>query len=109
MNVYDCAHQLARALKDSQEYKNFNRLNEEISANKELKEMLDDFQQKQLELQTQQLFGNEVEENGMEEIQKLYQIVAKDPKAAEYLQAQMALSKIMADIYGILGEVIKIV
>ncbi len=109
MNVYDCAHQLAKALRDSQEYKNFNRLKEEVSGNKELQEMLNDFQQKQLEIQTQQLFGNEVEEDGMEEIQKLYQIISKDPKAAEYLQAQMVLSKMMADIYGILGEVIKVV
>jgi len=109
MNVYDSAHQLARALKDSEEYKNYNRIKEEISGNEELKEMLDDFQQKQLEIQTQQLFGNEVEDDKMQHIQELYQIIGRNPKAAEYLQAEMVLSKIMADIYGILGEVIKIV
>ncbi len=108
MNVYDSAHQLARALKDSEEFKNFNRIKEEISSNTELKEMLDDFQQKQLEIQTQQLFGNEIEEDKMQQIQQLYEIMGRDPKAAEYLQAEMVLSKMMADIYGILGEVIKI-
>lgn len=109
MNVYDIAHQLARAIKDSDEFKNYNKVKAEISQNTELKEVLDDFQRKQLEIQTQQLFGNEVEEDKMQQIQQLYQIVLKDPKAAEYLQIEMGLSKMMADIYGILGEVIKIV
>ncbi|NLK72924.1 MAG: YlbF family regulator [Clostridiales bacterium] len=109
MNVYDCAHQLARAIKDSDEFKRYNKIKAEISQNIEVKEMLDDFQKKQLEIQTQQLFGNEVEEDKMQQIQQLYQIIVKDPKAAEYLQMEMSLSKMMADIYGIIGEVIKIV
>lgn len=109
MNVYDHAHQLAKAIKLSDEYKNYNRLKEDISKNKDLKKMLDDFQQKQMEIQTQQMFGNEVEQDKMQQIQELYQIIAKDAKAAEYLQAEMIISKMMADIYGILGEVIKVV
>ncbi|MCG8483901.1 MAG: YlbF family regulator [Clostridia bacterium] len=109
MNVYDHAHQLAKALKESQEFKQYNSLKQEISKDESLKKMLDDFQQKQMEIQTQQMFGNEVEQDKMQQIQELYQIIVKDPKAGEYLQAEMVLSKMMADIYGILGEVIKVV
>lgn len=109
MKIYDEAHQLVRAIKDSKEYKRYNALKNEISDNQELKEILDNFQKKQLEIQTQQLFGNDVDEEKKQEIQELYQDVLKDPKATEYLQAEMALSKIMADVYEILGEVIKIV
>ncbi len=109
MNVYDRAHQLAKALKESQEFKQYNSLKQEISKDESLKKMLDDFQQKQMEIQTQQMFGNEVEQDKMQQIQELYQIIVKDPKAGEYLQAEMVLSKMMADIYGILGEVIKVV
>lgn len=109
MNVYDSAHQLAKSIKDSEEFKNYKRLKEEISKNESLRKMLDDFQQKQLEIQTQQLFGNDVEDDKMQQMKQLYEIIAKDPKAAEYLQMEMVLSKMMADIYGILGEVMKIV
>lgn len=109
MNVYDHAHQLAKALKESPEFKLYNSLKQEISKDESLKNMLDDFQQKQMEIQTQQMFGNEVEQDKMQQIQELYQIIIKDPKAGEYLQAEMVLSKMMADIYGILGEVIKVV
>lgn len=109
MNVYDHAHQLAKALKESQEFKQYDSLKQEISKDENLKKMLDDFQQKQMEIQTQQMFGNEVEQDKMQHIQELYQIITKDPMAGQYLHAEMVLSKMMADIYGILGEVIKVV
>ncbi|MFA5528783.1 MAG: YlbF family regulator [Peptostreptococcales bacterium] len=108
MNVYDSVHQLARAIKDSDEFKNYKRLRMEINNNESLKSMLDDFQKKQIEYQTKQLLGEEVEMDNMTQIQDLYKIIAADPKAAEYLQSEMIISKMMADIYEILGEVMKV-
>jgi cell fate (sporulation/competence/biofilm development) regulator YlbF (YheA/YmcA/DUF963 family) len=107
MNVYDNAHSLARSIKESQEYKEYARLKAEVSENPELSEMLNDFQQKQYELQAQQMMGQDFAPGMMEQIQELLQIIMRDPKAAQYIQAQMIFSKLIADIYGILGEVIK--
>ena len=47
MNIYDLAHQLARALKESQEYKTYMELKEKVSENEELSASINDFQQKQ--------------------------------------------------------------
>jgi cell fate (sporulation/competence/biofilm development) regulator YlbF (YheA/YmcA/DUF963 family) len=105
MNVYDNAHSLARSIKESQEYKEYARLKAEVSENPELSEMLNDFQQ--YELQAQQMMGQDFAPGMMEQIQELLQIIMRDPKAAQYIQAQMIFSKLIADIYGILGEVIK--
>ena len=107
MNVYDSAHDLARAIKDSQEYKNYMTLKDEVSQIEGINEMLVDFQQKQFQIQAMQFSGQESNMDLMEQLQSLYQIIARDPKAMEYLQAEMIFSKLVADVYGILGEVVK--
>lgn len=70
--------------------------------------MMEDFHSKQLELQTKQMMGQEVTSEMMQSVQDLYQIIAKDPVAAEYLQAEMRFSVMMQDVYKILGEVVGI-
>jgi cell fate (sporulation/competence/biofilm development) regulator YlbF (YheA/YmcA/DUF963 family) len=107
-NVYDCAHELARAIKGSEEYLHYQEMKNKVSENEELSEMLNDFQQKQFQLQAQQAMGTEPETDMVEQIQNLYQIVIKDPLAAQYLQAEFAFTRIISDIYGILGDVMKV-
>ena len=89
-------------------YKEFKRLKEKIDAEESLKKMMEDFHSKQLELQTKQMMGQEVTSEMMQSVQDLYQIIAKDPVAAEYLQAEMRFSVMMQDVYKILGEVVGI-
>ena len=108
MNVYDNAHSLAKAIKESPEYKEYIRLKQEVSQNEDLKNMLGDFQQKQIEIQTQQMIGTEPEGGMIEQIQSLYQIIIRDPKAAEYMQAEMVFTRMISEIYSILGEVIRV-
>lgn len=104
MNVYDTAHNLANAIKESQEYKDYAVLKEKIDANPELSGMMKDFESKQLDLQTRQMVGEEVTEDAQKTVQELYAIVMKDPSAAAYLQAQMRFSIMMNDVYKILGD-----
>ena len=60
MNVYDEAHALTRALKESDEYQTYVQIKDKVSQNAELSEMLNDFQQKQFQLQAQQVLGGEI-------------------------------------------------
>lgn len=106
MNVYEEAHSLERAIKESEEYKQFKLLKDKIDGNENLKKMMEDFHGKQLELQAKQMMGEEVNSEMMQSVQNLYQIIAKDPVAAEYLQAEMRFSVMMQDVYKILGEVV---
>lgn len=107
MNVYDEAHGLARAIKASDEYKVYVKIKEEVSAIPELNSMLADFQQKQFQLQAAQFSGQEVDADTMQQIQDLYQIVMRDPKAMEYMQAEMMFTRMVADIYKILEDAVK--
>lgn len=106
MNVYDQAHGLAQAINASEEFKQYDVLKKQIDANGELAKMLKDFQAKQLEFQTKQMMGETPNAEDMANIQQLYAIMAQDPLAAQYLQAEMRFSLMMKDVYEILGEAI---
>lgn len=108
MTVHDQAHNLARALKESDEYIQYAELKAAASQNPELTNMLNDFQAKQFEIQAKQMMGEELGEDMMGQIQSLYEIIMKDPLAAQYMQAEMRFSMLVNDVYTILGEVIKV-
>jgi cell fate (sporulation/competence/biofilm development) regulator YlbF (YheA/YmcA/DUF963 family) len=108
MNVYDAAHSLAKAIKESEEYKQYHEMKQVVSGNGDLSDMLNDFQAKQFEIQAKQMMGEEIGGEMMEQIQSLYGIMMQDPTAAQYLQSEIRFSLMMNDIYKILGEVISL-
>ena len=105
MNVYDQAHNLARAIKESEEFKQYDYLKKVIDQKEDLSKMVKDFQSKQFEMQAKQMMGEEVGPEMMQGIQELYQIIMTDPTASQYMQAEMRFSLMMNDVYKILGEV----
>ncbi len=106
MNVYDQAHGLAQAIKGSEEFKRFDALKKQIDSNKEIADMVKDFQQKQLEFQTKQMMGEELSPEDVAPLQQLYAIMTKDPLAAQYFEAEMHFSLMMKDVYEIIGEAV---
>jgi len=105
--VHDKAHELAAELKSSQEYRDYIAAKAKVERNQELTAALNDYQEKQFELQRRQMLGEETGADGMAQMQSLYAILARDPLAAEYLQAQMRFAMMVNDVYGILAEVVK--
>ncbi|MGF6375563.1 cell fate (sporulation/competence/biofilm development) regulator YlbF (YheA/YmcA/DUF963 family) [Clostridiales Family XIII bacterium PM5-7] len=104
MNVYDQAHGLAQAIRESEEFKQYDQLKKVIDQNDELSAMVKDFQAKQFEVQAKQMMGEEGGGEMLQQVQELYQILMKDPMAAQYMQAEMRFSLMMNDVYKILGE-----
>lgn len=106
MNVYDQAHGLAQAIKESQEFKEFDGLKKQIDENEELSKMVKDFQTKQIEVQTKTMMGEQMSSDDMAAVQQLYAIMSRDPLAAQYMQAEMRFSLMMKDVYEIIGAAI---
>lgn len=106
-NVYDIAHELTRSLKETDQYKDYAAAKKKIDANPSLAKMIEDFQQKSMEIQTKQMMGEEADKDAMAQFQQAYSIVLSDPLAAEYMQKQLLLSQIVSEIYGIIGEALK--
>ena len=105
MNVYNEAHNLARAIRESEEFKQYDAVKKSAAQNPTLMEMLDDFQKRQFEMQAKQMMGEAPAEGLSAHIQELYNIIMRDPVAAQYLQCEIRFSMMMADVYKILGDV----
>ncbi len=105
MNVYNEAHNLAKSIKESEEFKQYDALRKQIEANEELNNMIKGFEKKQLELQAKQLMGEDPGDM-TQAVNELTQIVIKNPMAAQYLQAQMRFTLMMNDVYKILADAI---
>lgn len=105
MNVYDQAHQLASAIKESEEFKRYDASKKEVEANAELDAALKDLMKQQFEMQAAQMMGQQPDQEAMQKLQQLSAVLMQDPSAAQYLQCQMRFSMMMADVYKIIGEV----
>ena len=106
MNVYEEAHNLSRAIKECEEYKQYKAALDKVKENPELDEMIQDFTKKQIEMQTKQAMGQEVDQEMMESIQKLSSIVMTDPAAAEFIQCQVRFAIMIQDVYKIIEETV---
>lgn len=106
MNVYDEAHNLARAIKESGEFKEFDRMRQEVESDKESSEMLAEFQKLQVEIQTAQMTGGQPDAEVMSRLQSLSTMLATKPLAARYLQTQAAFTIMINDVFKIIGEAV---
>lgn len=106
INVHDKAHELARALKSSDQYTTLVQMKAQVDEVPELAAMLKDFNEKNTALQAEAMMTGKMNEEALEEVKKLYAIVMANPLANMYLQSELAFSQLINDIGAILGEVI---
>ena len=105
-NVYDIAHDLVRSLKETDQYKDFEDAKKALQANDALNAMMNDFQQKSMEYQTKIMSGDVPSQEELGQMQQMSAIVMSDPLTAGYINAQMQLQTIIADIFKIIGEAV---
>lgn len=104
MNLYDKAHDLAKALKISEEYRSFLAAKQAVDNDEQAKKMVKDFILKQMEIEYEVMSGKPEDKDKTEQIQKMYDLIAYNPKARDFLQAHIRFQRIMADVYKIIGE-----
>ena len=106
MNVYDEAHGLARAIKESNEFKEFDRMRKEVEQDADVSQMLGELQKLQIELQTAQMTGSQPDADTMSRMQSLSTMLATKPLAAKFMQTEAAFSVMMNDVFRIIGEAV---
>jgi cell fate (sporulation/competence/biofilm development) regulator YlbF (YheA/YmcA/DUF963 family) len=104
MNVHDRAYELAKAIKESSEYKDMleirSRINEDVSS----KNLLEDFRLRQNELQQKMAGGEMPPQEEMEQLQKLYDVLALNPGISQLFDAERRLSVVLEDVQRIIAE-----
>lgn len=107
MNPYDKVHELVRAMKESDEAKEYIAIKEEIYKDEKSKELIKEFREKQMEVQSLLMQGKEADEQKMEKLQNLYQILVANPKIKEFFDKEVQFDVMLSDIYKIIGEGLK--
>jgi cell fate (sporulation/competence/biofilm development) regulator YlbF (YheA/YmcA/DUF963 family) len=104
MAAYDLARELARTLKESDEYKQFLKSKAKVMSDANNHRLVHEFQVKQWEIRRAQMSETEISEERLQELERLYSMVSLNPVAREYLKAEFELSRMVNDIQKIIGE-----
>ena len=104
MNVYEEAHKLSQAIKESNEYKEFVEVKKEVEANSELKEIVDELVKVQSSRQQKLISGEMPTKEDEETLGAIGAKVQANPITAQYLQAQARFGIMAQDVEKILAE-----
>jgi cell fate (sporulation/competence/biofilm development) regulator YlbF (YheA/YmcA/DUF963 family) len=104
MNHYDYAHNLACALKESDEYQDLLKARKELEGDAKNKEMLLELRRLQWDMQKAQVLQKEVDEVTRRRIEQLGELAGANRTIQEYLKAEYRFGQIMADIQKILSD-----
>lgn len=107
MNVYDCANDLAKAMRESHEFKKLKEANDVLAKDQETKKLIDEFLQLNQEAEIAKYQGQEVPAEKTEKIKNLYNLLALKSEAMAYLNAFMRFQMMMADITKSINDVVK--
>ncbi|MGI6152402.1 MAG: YlbF family regulator [Christensenellaceae bacterium] len=104
MNAYDKAHELARDIKETQEYKDYIAVRDEVYEDEQNKRMIRDYKKLNFELQTIYMAGKEPAEEDAAKLQKMGEVLQFNPKITEFFAKEYKFNTLVSDIYKIIGE-----
>ncbi|RUT29520.1 YlbF family regulator [Paenibacillus zeisoli] len=104
MNIYDKAHELAQALKDSQEVQEITAAVKLIDADSDSKRMLDEFRNRQNELQQRMMSGDMPSPEEMENMEKQFEVLSLNLNIRRLFDAERRLSVIIQDVNKIIAD-----
>lgn len=107
MNVYDTVNQLAKEIKESEEYLEYKKIKEIVKEKPELKEKLDSFEKSRYETQIATMKGEEPTKEQVENLQKIYLELIQNDITKKYLDTELKFNTMLSDVNKILGEAIK--
>ncbi|MFC7681004.1 YlbF family regulator [Paenibacillus sp. GCM10028914] len=104
MNIYDKANELAKAMKESQEVQEITAAIKLIEADPESKQMLDNFRERQMEVQQRMMSGDMPSQEEMEKMEKLFEVLSLNLNIRRLFDAERRLSIIIEDVNKIISD-----
>lgn len=107
MNFYDKVHEMVRAFKETNEFKEYMELKEKLKKEEDAYKRLKDFKEKQKKYQLEYIDGKEQNKEALDEMQNLYSIVIQNETSRKLLENEMKINVILADMQKIIGDALK--
>lgn len=106
MNLHDKAHELARTLKASDEFKEYENWHKIVMENPSKAEIVNDYRQKFIDFQLANAGKEEIDKEELKKMEDLQKNLLMDGEISSYMVAEMKLATIYNDIIEILTEAI---
>ncbi|KGE16273.1 YlbF family regulator [Paenibacillus wynnii] len=104
MNVYDKAHELAKAIKGSSEVEDITSAMKVVESDPESKRMLENFRNSQMELQQRMMSGEMPPQEEMQKMEKLFEVLNLNLGIRRLFEAERRLSVVIEDVNKIISE-----
>lgn len=92
MNIFDAANDFAQALKETESYLEFKKAKDALVGDPEKYAMAKDYVERQMQIQSQQMAGEELSEEQITAYNQLADTIMAIPLIAEYFEAQVKFS-----------------
>ena len=107
MNVYDTANRLAYEIQESDEYKSYKKLKDEVMSNPDLKNKIEEFEKLRYDVQIMQYTGENKDEEKTKKLENMYALLVQDEQIKNYFDLEVKFNVIIADVNKIIAEAIR--
>ncbi len=107
MNVYDTANNLAREIRESDEYKSYKKLKNEIMSSEDSKNKIQEFEKLRYDVQLMQYTGEGKDEEKTKKLEEMYTMLVQDEQIKQYFDLEVKFNVMIADINKIIAEAIR--
>lgn len=107
MQVYDTANRLAQEIRESEEYRAYKKLKDEIQNNPEKKQKVEEFEKLRYEVQLMAYTGETQDEEKMKKLEEMYATLVANQEIKEYFDLEVKFNVMIADVNKIIAEAIK--
>lgn len=107
MNVYDTANRLAYEIQESEEYKEYKKLKNEIMSNPDSKNKIEEFEKLRYDVQLMQYTGENKDEEKTKKLEEMYAMLVQDKQIKNYFDLEVKFNIMIADVNKIIAEAIR--
>ena len=107
MNVYDTANRLAYEIQESEEYKTYKKLKNEVMSNLDLKNKIEEFEKLRYDVQLMKYTGEGKDEEKTKKLEEMYTMLVQDKQIKEYFDLEVKFNVMIADVNKIIAEAIR--
>lgn len=98
VNLHDAANDLEKAIRNSSEYAELQKMFSAVQADEQARQMFGNFRNIQMQLQQKQMMGEDISEQEVQQAQQLITLVQQHELISGLMEAEQRMSVIINDL-----------
>ncbi len=104
MQAMEAAKELAKAIQETPEYREYSALKKEIDADAGIKALIQEYRRLQTSMQMRMLTGQSMDSDETQRFNSLNMLMFADSRTSGFLMAEMKMQRMMAEIFGVITQ-----